>query len=97
MTSRLLTVEQVARILNVKRNTVYRWIRAGKLASIKVGFLRRVEEKALDEFLAANRGERAFRRSSPDDPFLELIGSGESGRSDMAELHDDYLARSNRS
>lgn len=99
MTKRLLTVEQVAKILNVQQNTVYRWIRAGKLLSIKIGSLRRVDEEALDEFLTIGPEDekKLFRPSSPDDPFLKLIGSGESGRNDISARHDDYLAERHRS
>lgn len=97
MARRLLTVEQVAKILHVQENTVYRWIRAGKLPSIKIGSLRRVDHEALDRFLSVDTEDRPLRPSSPDDPFLKLIGSGESGKSDISERHDDYLAERRRS
>ncbi len=93
MPHRLLTVEQVAEILNVKRNTVYRWIRSGILPSIKIGALRRIKEDALEEFITSESEKPKFQRSSPDDPFLELIGAEESGKNDISEKHDKYLAQ----
>lgn len=99
MAKRLLTAEEVADLLHVERNTVYRWMREGKLPSVKIGRLCRIEEAALEALLSAQNkeGDRELRASSPDDPFLELVGSGESGKRDISARHDDYLAERHRS
>jgi len=49
---KLLTIDEVAEILAVKRVTVYGWVRKGELPGKKVGKkLWRISEQALDEFL----------------------------------------------
>lgn len=53
----LLTVPQVEKALQVSDETVYRYIRAGKLKAIRVGGLWRISEEALREFLA--KGEQS--------------------------------------
>ncbi len=50
-TEALLTVQQVMERLQIADETVYRYIRQGKLKAIRVGGLWRVSEKALLEFL----------------------------------------------
>ena len=42
-----LTPEQVAERLQVKRSTVIRWAREGKIASTKIGQTIRIPEEAL--------------------------------------------------
>jgi len=52
----LLTIQQVMSRLQVADETVYRYIRSGKLKAIRVGGLWRVNKEALEEFL--NGGEK---------------------------------------
>jgi len=47
----LLTAEEVASYLRVAPNTVYRWLRSGKLAGIKIGKEWRISRPELDAFL----------------------------------------------
>lgn len=47
------TVEQVAEILHVGRDKVYYLLRTGQLHSIKIGKLRRITDKQLNEFIAS--------------------------------------------
>lgn len=47
----ILTVDQIAKRLDVSRESVYRWLRKGKLTGFKAGFLWRVTEEQLQEFL----------------------------------------------
>ena len=47
----LLTVTEVAEYLRIAPNTVYRWLRAGKLRAIKIGKEWRIEQEVLDHFL----------------------------------------------
>jgi len=56
----LLTVAEVAEHLRITPNTVYRWLRAGKLRAIKIGKEWRIEQKDLDQFL----GRRTTHLSS---------------------------------
>ena len=51
----LYTIQQVMARLQVSDETVYRYIRAGKLRAIKVGWLWRVSKTALDAFLEKGR------------------------------------------
>ena len=59
--NKLFTIQQVMSRLQVSDETVYRYIRSGKLKSIRVGGLWRVSEEALQEFLAM--GERQCKQS----------------------------------
>jgi excisionase family DNA binding protein len=50
--TRLLTVDQVAELLQISRWTVYRLIWANDLCSVQIGRCRRVSREALDAYLA---------------------------------------------
>ena len=45
------TIEEVAEMLRVNYMTVYRWIKAGKLESIKAGKQFRISHKCLNEYV----------------------------------------------
>ena len=50
---KLLTVEEVAKMLSVDRETVYRWIKAGKLiASQPGGYIWRIRPQDLEAFVS---------------------------------------------
>jgi excisionase family DNA binding protein len=49
--ARLLTVNEVADLLRVSRMTVYRLIKEGQLAAIRVGRSYRLREDDVDEYL----------------------------------------------
>lgn len=51
MADRLLTVEQVAKRLQVTKMTIYRYIKANKIAAIKIGKEYRLKESELQKFL----------------------------------------------
>lgn len=57
----LLTVDEAAGRLRVGRTTMYQLLSTGKVASIQIGRLRRIEPRALDDFL---EGRRIARRGS---------------------------------
>lgn len=42
--------DEVARLFNVKKATVWRWIRTGKLEAFSTGKIYRVSEKHLKDF-----------------------------------------------
>jgi excisionase family DNA binding protein len=50
---RFLTVAEVASLLRVSTMTVYRLIKAGRLASVRVGKSYRVREDDVDRYLAS--------------------------------------------
>lgn len=50
---RAYKVEEVAELLGLSRNTVFRLLKAGDLKSIKVGGSRRITVEQLDAYLAA--------------------------------------------
>jgi excisionase family DNA binding protein len=45
------TPAQIADLLQIKRHTVYLWVRDGKLASVRVGSRVRIHRDALESFL----------------------------------------------
>ncbi|MCL4473901.1 MAG: helix-turn-helix domain-containing protein [Actinobacteria bacterium] len=49
---KLLTVEQVAEILQVEKATAWRWCREGKIPAAKIGRLYRIKERDLSSWLA---------------------------------------------
>lgn len=57
--ARLLTVDQVAEVLQISRWTVYRLIWANDLRSVLIGRCRRVPREALDTYLARLISEAA--------------------------------------
>lgn len=49
---KLYTVKEVAKILSVSQNTIWRWVREGKLKSIKLSNgATRFTEKDIQEFM----------------------------------------------
>lgn len=55
MSERILTIEEVAKVMKVSLKTVYRWISAGDLPASKIGYKTyRVFENDLVKFLRKN-------------------------------------------
>ena len=54
MPEQLLTLEQVAKYLNVDKFTVYRFVRKKKLPAFKVGAQWRFRKELIDSWLEAN-------------------------------------------
>jgi excisionase family DNA binding protein len=50
--ARFLTVAEVAELMRVSTMTVYRLIKAGDLAAVRVGKSFRIKEEDIDRFLA---------------------------------------------
>jgi excisionase family DNA binding protein len=61
VTGRLFTVAEVAAVMRVSNMTVYRLIRSGELAALRVGKGYRIFEADLERFL----GERSVRVEDP--------------------------------
>lgn len=55
MADRLLTIEQVAKRLQVSKMTIYRYIKTGKMTVYKIGKEYRVKESDLEKFLEGTR------------------------------------------
>ena len=55
--ARFLTVQEVAELMRVSSMTVYRLIKAGELASVRVGKSYRVREDDVDRYLASRYTE----------------------------------------
>jgi len=51
------TPEQIAQMLQVNVVTVHRWLRGGKLKSVKLGRLWRVSASSLEEFVHSKNKE----------------------------------------
>ncbi len=51
----MLTVEDVARVLNVSESSIRRWLRSGFLSGVQVGDQWRIERSELDDFIRRNR------------------------------------------
>lgn len=49
--SELLTPDEVASRLKVKKKTVYSWLSQGKLKGAKIGDLWRIDERDLQDFI----------------------------------------------
>jgi excisionase family DNA binding protein len=98
----LLTVRQVAEILQINPMTVRRYIEAGKLAAVRVGRRVRVRREALEDlmepvFAKRKKSEPTIpgRPTSTDDPLWQLVGIGESREPTDASRKHEYLAGAN--
>lgn len=58
MTERLLSVDEVAAFLGVKRDTVYKLIDRNKLPALKVGRLWKFRQPEIDAWLDKQSGRR---------------------------------------
>ena len=56
MAGRLLTVEQVAKRLQVAKMTIYRYIKSGKITAFKIGKEYRIKESDWQKFLEGLKG-----------------------------------------
>ncbi len=98
-----LTVQQVADRLQVSRVTVWRWIRAGCLAGIRVGRVRRIGVENLRSFTRQGQrgagspvavGRRALgTRFTLSHPLWELAGKGSGGRASVSGNKYKYVAK----
>jgi excisionase family DNA binding protein len=61
------TMHEIAKILAVDYNTVYRWIKAGKLKAVKLNSIVRVSKEAFDEFV--NKGSKGAQEKPKRERF----------------------------
>lgn len=78
MVANLLNVVEAGRALGVSRATVWRWIQAGELPSVRRGGRRLVPAAALRRkaYRGAKDSPSPFRR---DHPMFRLMGAGRGG------------------
>lgn len=69
----ILTPEQVAEYLQIRKDTVYRYIREGKLAAVRLGRSYRIPRENIDLFLLAN-STKADVRDALFQRVLEIAG-----------------------
>jgi len=63
MTERLLSVDDVANFLGVKRDTVYKLINRNSLPGFKIGRLWKFRQREVDSWLDKQSGRRPAKRS----------------------------------
>lgn len=62
----IFTAEEVAQILRCNRESVYRWVKAGRLKSCdRNGLVHRFTQEHIDEFLNGPKPEAAPKASKP--------------------------------
>jgi len=85
----VLTPEQVAQYLQVRKDTVYRYIREGKLAAVRLGRVYRVPRENVDLFLLANSTQADVR----DALFQRVLEIASRNRNvPLAEVERDVAA-----
>lgn len=60
---KLLTIDELAEVLSVKKSTIYQWVHLGLIPHIKVGRLLRFKEGNIQKWLTSREVEpsRRFR------------------------------------
>ena len=88
------TLRETCQLLRISEATARRWIKDGRLRGRRIGRDYRFLGRDLLDALEAARGPMAeqVRLFDPEHPLLALAGIGESGRADVAQEHDRYLA-----
>ena len=76
--SSLLSVNEACQVLGVSVSTVWRMIRRGDLASVRVGGRRLIPEDALEARVRARQAD-TVAPFSEDHPIFRLVGAGRSG------------------
>ncbi len=91
----LLTVDEVADFLRVAPNTVYRWLRSGKIKGTKIGKEWRIAQNVLAEFAGLNttggRGPSLQQLLDANLTAPEHILVMQSNREDVFVLQADFL------
>ena len=87
------TLQEACRFLRISESTARRWIKEGRLRGRKIGRDYRFLGRDLLDALEGSPDRLGnLKLLTPDHPLLKLVGVGDSGRSDIAEEHDRYLA-----
>jgi excisionase family DNA binding protein len=59
---KLLTIDEVSEILQVKKSTLYSWVHQGKLRHVKVSRLLRFRQEDIDRWIE-DRVKKSFKDS----------------------------------
>lgn len=70
------TPTEVADKFKVKRQTVYKWMKEGKLSYVFVGSDRRITKRAIDDFVRVSTEEAMREETQKNGPPRQLILSG---------------------
>src|SRR3954454_13821025 len=81
-----MNLKQAARRLGVHYQTAYRWVRAGRLAAVRVGNGYDVSEHAIEQLLAENEAMRRDYHASPRNPARRDLGRDDG--SDASETSE---------
>ncbi len=65
---RYYTPEQIAELLTIQRQTVYAWLRSGKLSGVKLGKIWRVAEVQLQGYLTQKKSSSAHNHNPAAPP-----------------------------
>ncbi|MBI2371205.1 MAG: helix-turn-helix domain-containing protein [Deltaproteobacteria bacterium] len=95
----MLKIKDAARYLNVSASTIWRWVRTGKVPSVRLGGIRRIRRSDLEKLAAEDLRLEAKPPRVGDFPVLtrksglfRLVGIGDSGFPGIAQDHHRYLA-----
>jgi excisionase family DNA binding protein len=91
---KLMTAKELARTLGISLGTVYKMVRVGKIAAIRIGTGRtlRFDLDEVRQALAAAPPRPSTPRMGVEDPLLTIHELAvETGIKDLAEHHDRYL------
>ncbi len=58
---KLLTIDELAEVLSVKKSTIYQWVHLGLIPHIKVGRLLRFKEGNIQKWLISRQVEPSAR------------------------------------
>ncbi|MFN3476403.1 MAG: helix-turn-helix domain-containing protein [Candidatus Methylomirabilales bacterium] len=82
---KILTILEVAKLLQIHRDTAYRYMREGKIPAVKVGRTWRVLQEVLEEWLRERSGRavegwpKAKSQKKTKNPLIEGLGMFEHG------------------
>ncbi len=58
---KLLTIDELAKVLSVKKSTIYQWVHLGLIPHIKVGRLLRFREEDIQKWLISRQVKPSVR------------------------------------
>jgi excisionase family DNA binding protein len=53
--TKLINIDELARYLKIKRQTIYNWLHKGKISGMKVGGVWRFDRREIDNWLKSRR------------------------------------------
>jgi len=58
---KLLTIDELAEVLSLKKSTIYQWVHLGLIPHMKVGRLLRFRERDIEKWLSSKQVEPSVR------------------------------------